>query len=501
MAKQPPKTTPKEKPKAKQRSVLTEPSFWSFMLDRSQWLDWAIIGGLSIVILIFLKIYYPYPQTETDSGNYILSAANGKINGYRPFGYSAFMSFFHGLSSDVRFVVTWQWLLTFISATFFLFSIKYMYKAMPQALFYVLALCCLLNPSIIYMDAYMMSDSLFLSLTILFLTTCMWVIYNGSWVALVANLILLWWSMDTRYIGLFYPIFSAAAIGYALFQRWRWVGVVGAIVPLLMLYMYRASAIDKMKEEFGVETFSAFGGWQKANNGVAVLPYVKVDANEITDPQVKAIHQIVRAFPDSFFNIDKIMATDFMWTRAFPGKQCLFQYIQQTNTPYAKAWAYMSTQMDLYGDFLQSRYRSEFISHFVLPNFQNIFKVYEITDYKEFKTDDNMKSFFSTNTDNYHYRAEVFKPMTTLRSIGDKLVWILLILTTIAGLVMLRKIDWTLPQKLNLAMLIVFIGAFCGASAIAAPINNFRYMMPIIYCQLAIPVLIVGGIVGKKKIV
>lgn len=500
MAKQQPKPAAKEapKPKPKAKPVPQGPSFISFLKDRAQWVDWAVIGGLFVAILIFLKLYYPYPQTETDSGNYILSAISGKINGYRPYGYSAFLSFFHSFSSDVRFVVSWQWFMTFLSVSFFLFSIQFMFRLSKTA-FYVLAVVCILNPSIIFMNAYMMSDSLFVSLTLLFLTTCAWVIYNGSYVAIVANLLLLWWCMDTRYIGLFYPIFTAGALAWAFWPRFKLAALATSLLPLLMLYMYRAGATDKMKEEFGVETFSSFGGWQKANNAVAVLPYVKIDEKEITDPQMKFIHQIVRAFPDSFFRTEDVMATNFMWTRTHPGKQCLAQYIQQTGTPYMRAWAYLGTQMDAYGDFLQSHYRSEFISHFIVPNFSNLFKVYDITEYKEFKTDQNMKNFFSTDRDVYQYKSEVFKPMTGVRKIGDMLAWILLVVSTLVGLAMLKKLNWTTSQKLVVASFIVFIGAFCGASVIAAPINNFRYMMPILYCQLVVPVLVIAALVGTKK--
>jgi hypothetical protein len=501
MAKQQPKPirkeVPKQKPKAK--PAPTGPGFLSFLVDKAQRIDWAIIAGLFIAILIFLKIYYPYPQTETDSGNYILSAATGKINGYRPYGYSGFLSFFHGLSADVRFVVTWQWLLTFVSVTFFLFTVKFIFRSLPRAAFYILCLICILNPSVIFMDAYMMSDSLFVSLTLLFLTTCTWIIYSGSYVAMIANLLLLWWCMDVRYIGLIYPIFSAAALIWALWKRFKWMAPASALLPLLLLYFYRASATDKMKEEFGVETFSSFGGWQKANNGVAVLPYVKVDPNEISAPQIKAIHQIVRQFPDSFFNTQSIMATSFMWTKTYPGKLCLAQYIQQTRTPYLQAWAYMGTQMEQYGDFLQSHYRAEYFKHYIIPNFKNVFKVYEINEYKEFNADANMKGFFTTDRDKYEYKKEFFKPLTAIRQVCDSLAWIVLILSIIGGAVMFRKLDWTRDQKVAVAMLAVFIGAFCGASTIAAPINNFRYMMPIFYVQVLVPVLVLSGIAGAVR--
>ena len=501
MAKQQPKPAHREVPKQKTKvkPAPTGPSFLRFLVDKAQRIDWAIIGGLFIAILIFLKIYYPYPQTETDSGNYILSAATGKINGYRPYGYSGFMSFFHGISPDIKFLVTWQWFLTFVSVTFFLFTVKFIFRSLPRVAFYILCLICILNPSAIYMDSYVMSDSLFLSLSLLFLTTCIWIIYSGSYVAMAANLILLWWCMDTRYIGLMYTLFSAGVLIWALWKRFRWVALASGLLPLLLLYLYRGNATDKMKEEFGVDTFSSFGGWQKANNGVAVLPYVKVDPNEITDPQIRAIHQIVRQFPDSVFNTDAIIATSFMWTRNYPGKQCLTQYIQQSGTPYMKAWAYMGTQMEIYGDFLQSHYRGEYFKHYIIPNFKNVFKVFAIGDYDEFNADANTKAFFTTDRDKYEYKKKFFKPLTSIRQICDSLAWIVLILSAIAGAVMFRKIDWTLDQKVAVVMLVLFVGAFSGASTIAAPINNFRYMMPVFYAQILVPVLILTGIAAALK--
>jgi hypothetical protein len=501
MAKQQPAPAPKvvPRPKAKVKPAPTGPSFLKFLIDRAQWIDWAVIGGLYIAILIFLKIYYPYPQTETDSGNYILSAVTGKINGYRPYGYSGFLGFFHGISSDIHFVVTWQWFMTFISVTFFLFSIKFMFRSLPRLGFYVLCLLCILNPSAIFMDSYIMSDSLFVSLTLLFLTTTFWIIYNGSYVAIAANIVILWWCMDTRYIGLFYPVLSAAALGWAIWQRFKWVAIVGAAIPLILLLFYHSAAVDKMKEEFGVETFSSFGGWQKANNGVSVLPYVKVDENEITDPQIKAIHETVRQFPDSFFKTDDIIATSFMWTSTYPGKLCLRQYIQRTGTPYLQAWAYMGTQMEIYGDFLQSHYRTEFFKHYFIPNFKNVFKVFDINEYKEFTADANMKSLFNIDRDNYHYKALIFRPLTSIRQICDSIAWIILILSAIVGLVMIKKLTWSLEQKLIVSLMVIFVGTFSAASTIAAPINNFRYMMPILYCQLSVPVLVISAIVGSLK--
>jgi hypothetical protein len=480
------KPSTNSKPKASTAS----PSFIAYLTDRAQWIDWGIIAGLYVAILIFLKLYYPYPQTETDSGNYIVSAVTGKINGYRPYGYSGFLSFFHAFSTDIRFVVTWQWLVTFLSVAYFLFTVKFIFRAIPRIAFWLLAVCTIINPSIIFMNSYLMSDGLFINLTLLFLTSCMWLLHSGSYLAMAANLALLWWAMDTRYIGLFYPFFSALCIGWALYQRLRWVAIAGMIVPVAMLLVYQSSMIEKMKEEFGVETFSAFGGWQKANNAVAILPYEKVNEAEMTDPQMKSIHQIVRSFPDSCFSTQSIIATNFMWTKNYPGKACLIQYIQQTGTPYAKAWAYMGTQMQAYGSFLESHYQGAYLKYYVFENLKNVFKAWTIEEYQDFKADDNMKTFFTTDRDSYHYKNAIFRPLTTIRQLCDTAIWILFAISIIAGSITLCRIAWSLSQKLIILMLILFVLAFVAASAYAAPVNNFRYIMPIFYAQLLVPFLI-----------
>ena len=506
MAKQQPKPSHREVPKQKSKTkpAPTGTSFLKFLLDKEQRIDWAIIGGLLIAILIFLKIYYPYPMTETDSGNYILSAATGKINGYRPYGYSGFMGFFHGISPDIKFLVTWQWFFTFISVTFFLFTVKFIFRSLPRVAFYILCLICILNPSVIFMDSYIMSDSLFVSLTLLFLTTFVWIVYNGSWTAIATNLILLWWCMDVRYIGLFYPMFSAAAIIWALWKRFKWLSLAAGLLPLLMLYFYRSNATDKMKEEFGVETFSAFGGWQKANNGVAVIPYINKDTSGITDPQIRYIHQLVLQCPDSFYNTDCIIATNFMWWNNYPGKIYLSHFIQAARQSdpgydYVRAWVNVAPQLEAYGDFLQSRYRTEYFKHYIIPNFKNVFKVFKIADVEDSISYASSKGFFTSDREWYYYKTHYFRNLTSIRQVCDSLAWIVLILSAIAGAVTFKKIDWTLNQKLIVVALVLFIGAFSGASTIAAPINNFRYMMPVFYAQILAPILILSGIAAAVR--
>jgi hypothetical protein len=88
-----------------------------------------------------------------------------------------------------------------------------------------------------------------------------------------------------------------------------------------------------MLEEYGVDTFSSFGGWQKANNAVAVLPFVKVDENQLPSPQIKSLHQVVRSFPDSLFTFPNVEATNFMWVKSHPGKPSFFNIFNKPVCP------------------------------------------------------------------------------------------------------------------------------------------------------------------------
>jgi len=312
------------------------------------------------------------------------------------------------------------------------------------------------------------------------------------------HLLLLYFSIDTRYIGLFYPLFSAIFIAYRLLPN-KAFAAAGFVVPFIMLFWYRSNQADLMKEEFGVETFSAFGGWQKANNAVAVLPFVKVNEAEITDPQVKSVHQIVRSFPDSLFTFENVEATNFMWVKSHPGKAFLFQYIQQTGTPYLKAWAYCGTLMDKYGEFLQTNYPVAYFRHYILENAKDIFTVWEIMEGTTFNADQNTKNFFTCDVDKYEYKTPFFKPMTGVRKIADVLVWLALLAAVFSGLIFYKKLAWSNAQKIAVSSFVLFILAFLSVSVYAAPINNFRYIMPIYYAQILIPVLIFSALAKAIK--
>jgi hypothetical protein len=471
--------------------------FWAFLLSPENRLLVGLVLAIQLSLFIFLKVRFPYPLSESDSGNYILSAFSGTINGYRPYGYSGFMRFFHSFSDNIQFVNTWQYFILALAAFLILFTVQYFFR-LKKWLFILLAVFVLVNPSLLYLSVYLMSDSLFVSMTALWIVSAIWLLHGGAWWVAIVHLLCMYWSIDIRYIGMFYPALTALVLGYRFWQT-KWLAGLLAVVPFLLLFWYRADQTTKMKETFGVETFSAFGGWQKANNGVAVLPFVKVDETQITDPVIKSIHSVVRSFPDSLFTFPNVEATNFMWVKGHPGKAYLFQYIQQTGTPYLKAWVYCGTMMEKYGDWLQKSYPVEYFTAYILPNAANIFKVWEIMEGEKFVADANTKQFFKSDVEEYVYPTHFFKPMTQARTIADAIIWVGVFISLILFFVAYKKKAFSNAQWMTVLFLLSFIGLFLAVSVYAAPINNFRYLMPIYFTQILLIVLAIHALISPSK--
>jgi hypothetical protein len=449
---------------------------WASILAKDNRINLVVFFSAFIGVIAFLKLYYPYPAFESDSGNYVLSATTGKINGYRPFGYSSFLSFINTFSKDIQFVVTAQWFLSMLASFFLVFSLRYIFK-LKNYLIWIITACLAFNPSLVFMNSYVMSDGFFSSLTILYITTGLLLAYRKSYLILAIHLFVMYWCFHTRYIALYFPFFTAGIILISFIEK-RMMAIGLAIVPLFLVWFYSQQTKQEMVSEFGVNTFSAFSGWQKANNGVAVLPFEKVDTSKIKDKDVLYVHNIVRAFPDSFFSLIHVLETNFMWRKDFPGKAVLFDHIQKTQTPYMRSWAYVGTLLSKYGDYLQSEYRSTYIKKFIVPNSANLFHVFPIDEKKEFIADQNTKNLFETKVEKYIFEKQFFTSLTNIRQIAEYIAWVLFSLAAILLLFFYLK-SKKYVDGLKSLILPAFVVSFCIVSVYAAPINNFRYMMPI----------------------
>ncbi|TCP24821.1 hypothetical protein EV195_105252 [Tenacibaculum skagerrakense] len=150
-------------------------TFLSYLMEKEQKLQLFAFAFAYLLLFLFLSKTYPYPAVTADSGNYILSAKTMTINGFRPMGYSWFIYFCHLFSTKISVIFIGQFLISVLAQLTFIFSVKYFFQ-LHKIVYYIFSFLYILSPSILFCTNYIMSDSIFNSLTLLYLISALWII-------------------------------------------------------------------------------------------------------------------------------------------------------------------------------------------------------------------------------------------------------------------------------------------------------------------------------------
>lgn len=336
-----------------------------------------------VLFWILFKCCYPYPDFFTDSYTYIQAAADHDAISYRPIGYSLFLRLVHGLSRSDTVLVTIQFLLVQSSCwVMFLFLCR---RCAPGPRMQgVIAAFLVLDPLVYYISNFVSSDALFIALSLCWLTSLMWSTIAPSWRGLVIQWILLVLIFNTRYVALFYPV--AAAICYCWLRRdWRFrlaamAGSVAIVVAGVVVTRELTQA------ETGAPTFSAFGGWQIANNALHIYPWLPVDSAGLPPATLPLAGYVDRYFSREGPILSKDppgSTTAFIWEGTSP----LHEYLDAFRRPHSKlrrgqdsaqlsyftAWNRVAPVFSQYGYFLLRRHPLAFSRYYLLPSAQSFF--------------------------------------------------------------------------------------------------------------------------------
>ncbi len=470
--------------------------FMQYMRARPQMTALLILSCIYLLASVLIAKLFPFPFTTADTGNYVFCAETNIYGGYRPMGYSDFIRFFHGWNSSVHFVFIWQCVLNYLAVISFVFTLRYFFQ-LQNTVFYILSVILLLHPDILHNTNTMLSDSLFNSLSLIWITTGIWMIMRRNVTAAVLHFIVLYFAINVRYIGLFYPVISAIII-LAQFRTWKYYSVM-ALIPVIVLVSTIQSVKKDTKEIFNLDTFSGFSGWAAANNAVSVIPYIDLKPETISDPEIKALHQLVTSFSDTCYNWYHIKDTDFMWDKEFPGKALLMYNIQQRRLPYNTAWIYTGMQWKRYGNYIRDHYPVQYFTHFMVPNIGGVFEVFPFGDESKYTPDDTSKKYFQIETESHTNTSDLFNNLYLYRVI---LYWAMLIafIVVCGGIIMKRKIllHDTVPGLL-MVFLAGFVFLYIAMSVYTHPIQNYRYLIPVYPVALAVIAIIAPRLFGVRK--
>ena len=477
-------------------------SFSRFLSGKSQRRELAIIAAAFIGVGMLLHILFPYPFSFPDSGAYLLGASQNSFNIYRPMGYSHYLQFVHAISSSIHTVFWFTYLLHMLSALFLIYSIKYLWDLRNKVLFYGLCFFAVAAPRFLFASNFIMSDSLFSSLTVLFLTFSIWLLYERKWYVIVILLALFMGLYRVRYSGMFYIFIPLYTLYMAYAKAPLAKRLLMLALPLVCFFIVFQQSKKEYYQQTGVNISSGFSGWQLINNASVLFPQAKgMSMTTFKDPVLKALHGFMQSVPDSIFNSRHTFATNYMWNKELPYKQFMFYYMDQTRQNYSLSWILCG---DLYGQYakaLIAHYPWQFTRDFLLPSFLSNFNYYDINEYKApFKNEPLWKDYYQLTIDQYAHTNTLFAQLNPLRHVMHYIYWTISILAFCYFLLRIRKTSWSRREWQTVFVLWLFIVTYVGASAVASPNTTWRYTMPIYLPSLVFIVYNLNEFMQKRKI-
>ena len=327
------------------------------------------------IILEFIVFKYFYPSAgfiDGDSYVYIETAyGNFSINTY-PIGYSKFLRLFSVLTISNTALVAFQYLMIQASSLLLVLTLSYFYKPGKVA-FVVLYASMVFNPVFLFMANYVSSDALFLSLSLTWFATLIWILHrpNRNLIYLHAFLILL--AFTVRYNALFYPVIAAMAFIISR-QSWK-MKIFGIISSMILIAGFMWHTGNQYKRLTGIRQFSPFTGWQMANNALYIYRFVQDEPPPKMPKKFAELDKAVRRYFDTTRNIFVhqqemfIANTWYMWDPKSPLQRYMNRQFKKDSTATSlKRWASMGPLYNEYGSFLIKQYPLKFAQYFLIPN-------------------------------------------------------------------------------------------------------------------------------------
>jgi len=462
-------------------------------------MNWTASGWLGVVLLIMtvewigFKCLYPIADYFTDSYSYIQAAAQQDAISYRPIGYSVFLRLAHAIAASDTLVVSLQYLVVQGASLWMVLWLR-RWCGLRDRTVAILMAFLVFNPVVPFMCNYISSDALFIGLTLMWLTVLMGWLRDPGWWRLGLQLVLLFVIFNLRYTALFYPAVAALTV---LLARRGWVmSIVGVVASVGVVIAGMIWIKTITRRETGADLFSAFSGWQMANNALNLYTHLPVDTAGLPSPECRELAVYVR----DYFNGQKEPALDdttawkagaaetrkaptvttaYMWQRSSPLHRYLLAYKQRNRLGYFTAWNRVGVVFTQYGYWVACQHPWGYLCYYVWPSTETFFKpdLDNIALYNEGRPEVDVLA-----KDWFHYRSVRLKvySMTLQRTLLGVVPWLYLLLNGLFVVVALlflpfrslRERDPVFTGSFRLACAFLLANAFFGV--FASP-SVFRY--------------------------
>ncbi|OMP80062.1 NAD(P)/FAD-dependent oxidoreductase [[Flexibacter] sp. ATCC 35208] len=356
-------------------STQIERPYWKEWLQQPRYktYGWLAIAAVLIQWIVF-KYLYPYASfINGDSYAYLETAYhNLTINTY-PVGYSMFLRLVSVFTKSDTALVTVQYLIQQASLVGWLFSVFYFLR-LGRAVEIILLCFWVCNPVFLYLANYVSSDSLFLTLSLVWFTILLWILFQPTKQLLFWHGIVIILAFMVRYNAMWYPIISVCVI--SLSQQSLIRKAAGIMWSLALIGLFGFYTAAEYQRTTGIRQFSPFSGWQLANNALYAYRYVDGTAVKKVPPRFQELDKTVRTYFDTTRDTDKYpqellkASTVYMWDIRSPLQiYMLKQFRKDPLASSLKRWAKVGPLYKEYGSYLIRQYPVTFIQMYVWPNF------------------------------------------------------------------------------------------------------------------------------------
>jgi hypothetical protein len=289
------------------------------------WYFWPFLVAYFAVKLL-QAVLYPDPNMMPDTGEYLRSALMFRTNPYKPIGYSIYLAFNRLILPFPLGVPIMQGLLKLL-ATAALGSVLRRHYRLPR--WCVLALCIVvaLNPTALFLDNFLVSDSVFVSFTIGLMAALLAYAQKPTWTVLLFALALAMASVGTKYVGVSYPALVIVFVFlYGRKQRVLRAAVIALSTTGLLLAM-----AAKTHRDLTVFKLTTFDGWAFHGPIGHLLIEDPWDLARIEDPETRLVCGYLMSFP--LHEYADAHRDFFRWHPKSPAKNLLNVFIADKVRP------------------------------------------------------------------------------------------------------------------------------------------------------------------------
>jgi len=347
---------------------MTSPNtpFFKFILSGQNRIYLGFTIPFAIVSFIILRNLYPIPSFYSDSFTWVGAAISRQPISFRPVGYSKLLIFFRYFSSTAVALVAGQYAVTLLTNLFLFFTFAWFFplKNVYKALLYILLI---VNPFYLFASNYVYSDAFFNPLSVLWFTLFIWILHKPSPFYIILQIILLACLFNLRYNAIVFPGISAVGILLTSSSyKKKAVAIAANFMVIIAIWIFTTY---QTKSYTGIKTFSAFSGWQLANDAIHVLRHSTIDTLAIKDEEVKAVTTYTIHFFDTTktFFADTSASALYMWERVGPLKKYMYVYPKR-NRSYFKTWNALGPVYSKFGQTIILQHPFVYLKHFAIPN-------------------------------------------------------------------------------------------------------------------------------------